>query len=134
MVAGTAGGFLMASLFISAVSIMMFSLVKNPSPTFRTIFDRYKPGGVVLSLVALAYPVWGIIGVIVGILYTISDKQAPGSGLGSPNLVFTIAILAVTVMMTVPFVLLLRQVAAGVAFIAIASAGVFGWLVPYFAE
>jgi ABC-type methionine transport system permease subunit len=113
---------------------MMFSLVKNPSPTFRTIFERYKPAEVVLSLVALAYPVWGIIGAIVGILYTISDKQAPGSGLGSPNLVFTIAILAVTVMMAVPFVLLLRQVAAGVAFIALASAGVFGWLVPYFAE
>ena len=134
MVAGTAGGFLMASLFIPAVSIMMFSLVKNPSPTFRTIFDRYQPGGVVLSLVVLAYPVWGIIGAIVGILYTISDKQAPGSGLGSPNFVFTITILAVTVMMTVPFVLLLRQVATGVAFIALASAGIFGWLVPYFAE
>ena len=37
-------------------------------------------------------------------------------------------------MMTLPFVLLLKQVATGVAFIALASAGIFGWLVPYFAE
>ena len=134
VVAGTAGGFLMASLFICAGSLMMFSLVNSPTPAFRLIFDRFPPGGVVLSIVALAYPIWGIVGAIMGILYIISVEQLPGRGLGSPNLAFTLAVVVVAVMTAAPFAVLLRQVIAGVIAIAVAFVGVFGWFLPYFAE
>ena len=133
ILAGTAGGMLMASIFICAASFMLFSLVRKPTPLFERIFDRFPPQKVMLSIVALAYPIWGIIGAIMGILYVVSVEQAPGGGLGSPNLVFTVGVLVVTAMMAAPIAVLLRPVLIGIIAIAAASAGVFGWMLPYFA-
>ncbi len=133
ILAGTAGGMLMASIFICAASFMLFSLVQKPTPVFERIFDRFPPQKVMLSIVALAYPIWGIIGAIMGILYVVSVEQAPGGGLGSPNQVFTVGVLVVTATMAAPIAVLLRQVLIGIIAIAAASAGVFGWMLPYFA-
>ena len=113
---------------------MLFSIVRKPTPAFERIFERFAPQKVMLSIVALAYPIWGIIGAIAGVLYVVSVEQAPGGGLGSPNLVFTVAVLVVTAMMTAPVAVLLRPVLAGVIAIAAFAAGVFGWMLPYFAE
>ena len=38
LLAGTAGGMLMASIFICAASFMLFSLVRKPTPAFERIF------------------------------------------------------------------------------------------------
>ena len=133
ILAGTAGGMLMASIFICAASFMLFSLVQKPTPVFERIFDRLPPQKVMLSIVALAYPIWGIVGAIMGILYVVSVEQAPGGGLGSPNQVFTVGVLVVTAMMAAPIAVLLRPVLIGIIAIAAASAGVFGWMLPYFA-
>ena len=124
----------MASIFVCAGVLMLFSIVKDPPPGFQPLLDKFPPGGLVMSAVVLAYPVWGVIGVVMGVLYTISAEQAPGSGLGSPNLVFTVAVLVVAAMMAVPFVVLLRRVVVGVVAITAAFMGVFGWFLPYFAS
>ena len=58
---------------------MLFSLVRKPTPVFERIFDRFPPQNVMLSIVAIAYPIWGIIGAIMGILYVVSVEQAPGA-------------------------------------------------------
>ena len=134
IVAGAAGGLLVASVFICAAMMMLFALVRDAPPGFRPILQRFPPGRLALSVTFLAYPTWGVIGVVMGVLYNISVEQAPGSGMGSPNLVFTAAVLVVTAMLAAPFVLLLRRVMAGVLAIAIAAIGVFGWFLPYFAE
>ena len=71
---------------------------------------------------------------IIGVLYLVSVEQAPGGGLGSPNLAFTAAVVVIGAAMAAPFALLLRRVVAGVVAIALAFIGVFGWMLPYFAE
>ena len=70
---------------------------------------------------------------IMALLFTISSERAPGAGIGSPNLVFTTAVLVVTVMLAAPVALLLRRVLSGVLTLTLAFIGVFGWLLPYFA-
>ena len=134
VIAGTASGLLMASIFICAGSLMLFVIVKEPSPGFALLFERLPPGTIVLSVVAMAYPVWGIIGAAMGLLYKISTEQAPGSGIGSPNLVFTLGVVIVSVMMSAPFVVLLWRVVAGVLTIAVSFIALFGWFLPYFAR
>ena len=134
LVAGTASGLLMASIFVCGGVLTLFPLVKDPSPQFQALMDRTPPGTLVIGMTVLAYPVWGIIGAIGGILYGISVEQVPGRGLGSPNLAFTVAVVVVGVMMAAPFAVLLRRVIAGVLTITLAFIGVFGWFLPYFAE
>ena len=133
VIAGTASGLLMGSIFICAGVIMLFVIVKDPPPGFAPILERFPPGAIVLSVTVMAYPVWGIIGAVMGLLYKISIEQAPGSGIGSPNMVFTLGVVVVSVMMAAPFVILLWRVVAGVLAIAISFIALFGWFLPFFA-
>ena len=133
LVAGAATGMMMASVFVCAGVIMLFSIVRDPPPGLRAVLDRFPPGYYVLPAVVLSYPVWGAIGVIMALLFTISSERAPGAGIGSPNLVFTAAVLIATVMLAAPVALLLRRVLPGILTIVLAFVGVFGWLLPYFA-
>ena len=134
MLVGAASGLLMASIFVCAGALTLFPLVRDPSPQFRALMDRTPPGTMVIGLTVLAFPVWGIIGAIIGVLYLISVEQAPGGGLGSPNLAFTAAVVVIGAAMAAPFAVLLRRVVAGVMAVALAFIGVFGWMLPYFAE
>ena len=133
VIAGAASGLLMASVFVCAGVLMLFPIVKDPSPEFQAVFKKFPPGSLVLSVVILAYPTWGIVGAVSGLLYRISAEEASGSGLGSPNLVFTLGVVIVAVMMSAPFAVLLKRVVAGVLAIAVAFIGIFGWFLPYFA-
>ena len=131
---GAAGGFLMASVFVSGGMLMLFSIVKNPTPAFQSIFQSFAPAKIAMSVVVLAYPTWGTIGAVAGLLYKISVEQIPGGGIGSPNMVFTLGIIVVAVLMAAPFMILLRQVLAGVLTMTVMFIGIFGWFLPYFAR
>ena len=133
VIAGAASGLFMASVFVMAGVMMMFAIVRDPPPEFQPILKKFPPGGLVMSVVVLSYPIWGVLGALMGLLYKISTEEAPGSGIGSPNLVFTLGVMVVSVMMAAPFMVLLRRVLAGVLAITVASIGVFGWFLPYFA-
>ena len=133
MVAGAASGILVASVFVSAGVLMVFSIVKDPSRSILPIMGKLPSGRQVKSGVFLAYLTWAVIGAVMGLLYRISDEQVPGSGLGSPNLVFTLAVVVAALMLAAPVAILLRRVVVGVAAITLAVVGVFGWFLPYFA-
>ena len=134
LIAGAASGFLMASVFVSGGMLMLFSIVKNPTPAFQYIFQSFAPAKIAMSVVVLAYPTWGTIGAVAGLLYKISVEQIPGGGIGSPNMVFTLGIIVVAVLMAAPFMILLRQVLAGVLTMTVMFIGIFGWFLPYFAR
>jgi len=134
LIAGAASGFLMASMFIGAGMMMLFSIVKNPSPAFKSIFQKFPPAGIAMFVVVLAYPTWGIIGAVMGLLYKVSVEQTPGGGIGSPNMVFTLGIMVAALLMAAPFMILLRQVLSGVLAITAMFIGIFGWFLPYFAR
>ena len=123
----------MASVFVCAGVMMLFSVVKDPPPGLQAIVQRLPPGAYVLPAVVLSYPVWGAVGVVMALLFTISSEQAPGAGIGSPNLVFTAAVLVATTMLAAPVALLLKRVLPGVLAIVLTFIGIFGWLLPYFA-
>ena len=133
VIAGATSGLLMASVFVGVVPIMLFTLAKDPSPAFQAVLGRVPPLALMMSVVVLAYPTWSVVGAATGLLYRVSATEAPGGGLGSPNLLFTSAILVVGVMVALPLVLLLKRVAIGVAALTLTFVGVFGWALPFFA-
>ena len=132
LVGGAASGFLMASVFVCASIFMLFHIVKDPPPEFRAILQRFPPTALVLAIVILSHPVWGIVGAAAGVLYTVVSEAAPGSGLGSPNLVFTLSVVTAALALGVPLAVLLRRFAAGVATIVAGFMGTFGWFLPHF--
>lgn len=133
MFAGATIGLLMGSVFITVGELMLFFVFKNRPPELQPILESIRPATLAMGVVAISYPTWAVIGAITGILYQISVEQAPGGGIGSPNFVFTLAVVVVAVMMAAPFAILLRSVLPGVLALTLTFAGLFGWFLPYFA-
>ena len=126
-------GLLMASVFIALGELMLFFIVKNKPPELRFVIDTMSPSTLAMGIVAIAYPTWGGIGAVTGVLYWISQNEVPGGGIGSPNMVFTIAIVVVSVLMAAPFFVLFRSVLPWMVALTLVFIGLFGWLLPYFA-
>src|SRR3990170_284581 len=62
------------------------------------------------------------------------EDRAPEGGLGSPNLVFTAIVLAWTMAVFSPPLLLLRAARRQVLAMAVVFVGAFGWLMPHLAQ
>lgn len=133
LIAGMTLGMLMASVFICTVALILFFMMKNGSPSAGRLIENRSPTIVGLGAVAVAYPTWAAIGGLCGVLYRISLEQAPGGGLGSPNLVYTLGVAVAVLLLAAPMAVLLRRAVAGVAIITLAAIGVFGWFLPYYA-
>lgn len=125
-------GLLMASIFITLGELMLFFLYKNRTPAMEPFFERVPPSQLAMGIVAVAYPAWAGIGALFALLFLISVREAPGGGLGSPNLVFTVAVVVMSLMMAAPIMYLLRRVVMGVVALTITFIGLFGWFLPYF--
>ena len=108
VIAGAFSGLLMASVTVALGPIMLFYLAKEPSPFFRALLRKIPPIYMTMGLVVLAYPTWTVMGAVGGVLYRISATEAPGGGLGSPNLLFSLARRVAGSTIAPPAALLLR--------------------------
>lgn len=137
ILAGLICGLLMGSVSLGAVILIFFSN--------RDLYDRIAkrlPQGIPPTLVMLAVvialpPAWGIFGAIAGALYNVAIDSAPGSGLGSSNQIFTLAILCLTGLLMLPalFLAIKRKKLGWLLFVInLAFAGIFGWLLPLLAN
>ena len=127
----------MGSVSLGAVIFIFFSN--------RDLYDRIAkrlPQGIPPTLVMLAVvialpPAWGIFGAIAGALYNVAIDSAPGSGLGSSNQTFTLAILCLTGLLMLPalFLIIKRKKLGWPLFVInLVFAGVLGWLLPLLAH
>lgn len=82
----------------------------------------------------LAFLVWTMVGLFLGLMYRAARLNLAGGGLGSPNWPFTLAV----VMATVAFLALVyyawRRVSWRVLLTALAFVGMFAWGMPHLAE
>ena len=132
IMSGAIIGLLMASVFITLGELMLFFLYKNRTPAMEPFFERVPPGHLAMGIVALAYPTWTGLGALFALLFLVSVREAPGGGLGSPNLVFTVAVVVMSLMLAAPVMYLLRRVIMGVVALTVIFIGLFGWFLPYF--
>ena len=130
-IAGAAAGLIFMLVFVAVAPMMVFSLARDSDSRVGAFVRRANPTTLMLGMVVSAYPVWTLSGGLLGLLYRLSVQQAPGAGLGSGNLVYTLVLVLVTLVLAVPGTVLLRRVAWGVVVIAVAFVGIYGWLLPY---
>ena len=133
-IAGAAAGLVLMLVFVAVAPVMVFSLARDSDSRVGDFVRRVNPMTLMLGLVVLAYPTWTLLGGMLGLLYRLSVQQGPGAGLGSGNLVYTLALAFTTLLVAVPAAVVLRRVAFGVAGIAVAFMGVYGWLLPFLVQ
>ena len=133
-IAGTAAGLMFMLVFVAVAPLIVFSLARETESRVGAFVRRVNPTTLMLGLVVLAYPTWTLLGGVLALLYRLSVQQAPGSGLGSGNMVYTFAVVFATLIGAVPGVLLLRRVVFGVVALAVAFMGIYGWLLPFLVQ
>lgn len=131
---GAVLGMLMASVFITVSMVSLFLVLKNRREQMMPVMEKYPPMTLAMGIVALSYPTWAIIGGILALLYRVSLEQAPGSGIGSPNMAYTLAIVGASVMLAAPLAILFRRMLLGVLTITLLFVAIFGWFLPYFSS
>ena len=130
---GAVLGMLMASVFITVSMFSLFLVLKNRREQMMPVMEKYPPMTLAMGIVAVSYPTWAVIGGILALLYRVSLEQAPGAGIGSPNLAYTLAILFMAIMLATPLAILFRRMLVGVLSITTLFVAIFGWFLPYFA-
>ncbi|MGB2583954.1 MAG: hypothetical protein WBC89_07365 [Dehalococcoidia bacterium] len=134
ILAGVVCGLAMGTI---CLGVGIYILMSN-----RDMYDRlskflpqgFSPTVVMLGLVIGVPPVWVLLGAIAGLAYRLVDDSFPNAGLGSPNFVFTVAILCLAALATLILLLIRKRLVWLGLLINIAFAGIFGWLLPLLAN
>ena len=93
---GTACGFFIGTLFTMLWAVNITAPGRKPSALFGSL-NRVPgtiPASALLPLAVMG--AWGLGGGMIGALYIGAEALAPGSGIGSPNMAFSIGICAFT--------------------------------------
>ena len=124
---------LMASVFITVSMVSLFLVLKNRRERMMPVMEKHPPMTLAMGTVAVSYPTWAVMGGILALLYRVCLEQAPGGGLGSPNLAYTLAILGIALALATPLAIAFRRMIIGVLTITLTFLAIFGWFLPYFA-
>ena len=134
ILAGLVCGLAMGTVSLGAGIFILFSSRDLYERLGRRLPQGISPTLVMIAALFAVPPMWGMFGAIVGALYNIATESAPGSGLGSFNSVFTLAILILTAVAMLPALalLLIKRIKWGslLLLMNLAFAGIFGWLLP----
>ncbi len=133
MIVGLACGAFMASIFVTIGAWAVVRMADDPPPVMVRLLERHSPMRLVMPVVVLSYPVWGAAGMLFGLLFLASENAAPDGGLGSPNMFYTAVVAAIAVLAMPPALLLVRPARLQTVLTGALFAGVFGWMLPYFA-
>ena len=133
LILGMATGALMAHAFILIACLTLFFIIKNRTPRAEAFISRFPPGSLVFGILAIAFPLWGILGIVFAFLFLAMQNGFPGSGLGSPNIAYTLGVTVAAIALALPFAILLRSYWPGAAAMAAAVIAIFGWLLPLLA-
>ncbi len=133
VIAGAISGLVLAAASIAIGPIMLFTLATDPPRPYRALLGRVSPMTLMMGGVVLAYPVWILVGAVLGLIYRASETVSPGGGLGSPNLAYTVAVLVGAAAAAVPLAVLLRRVVYWLVGLTLVFVGAFGWLLPHLA-
>lgn len=133
IIGGSVSGFLMALIFVTSIIIALFSMIRSNSHSGANLKpNKLSPKVLVTSLIAISYPLWAIIGIFISFIYQISLIHFPGSGLGSPNVTFTVSIAISGSLLATPLIYLFHRFSFHILVVVFSFILIFGWFLPHF--
>jgi hypothetical protein len=127
-------GYAFSLLFTAVAAVMVIEARSRVPYLAKAIAPNISAVQLAVPISLLAFLVWTLVGLLLGLMYRAARLNLTGGGLGSPNWPFTLAVLlAVGVFLALVYYAW-RRLPWRVLLTALVFMGMFGWGMPHLAE
>jgi hypothetical protein len=134
VLAGFITGYTMGIVFTGAAAVLLVRLRRRFAVLEYAISPTLSPLAVAVPVSLMAFLLWTAVGMVLGVVFYALEDIAPRGGLGSPNLAFTMFVLASALLPTAPWLYLFRAVRQPLAAAIVFYIALFGWALPHLAD
>jgi heme/copper-type cytochrome/quinol oxidase subunit 4 len=127
-------GYAFSLLFTAVAAVMVIEARSRVPYLAKAIAPNISAVQLAVPISLVAFLVWTLVGLLLGLAYRAARLNLTGGGLGSPNWPFTLAVLMATVAFLAVVYYAWRRLPWRVLLTAGAFAGMFGWGMPHLAE
>lgn len=132
--AGFVTGYGMALIFTGLVALMLVEARSRIPFLAKAIAPNISAVALTVPISLIAFLLWTAIGMLLGLLYRYTLEEAPGGGLGSPNLLYTVLIISFAGLTLATIVAAFRRLPWQVAAMGLSFIALFGWVLPHLAQ
>jgi hypothetical protein len=132
--AGFVSGYIMAIIFSGLAALMIVDARSRIPFLVKAIAPNISAVALAVPISLIAFLLWTAVGMILGLLYRYTLQEAPGGGLGSPNLLYTVLIISFGGLSLAAVVTAFRRLPWQVAAIGLSFIALFGWALPHLAR
>jgi len=132
--AGFVSGYIMALIFSGLVALMIVQARSRLPYLAKAIAPNISAVALTVPISLIAFLLWTAIGMLVGLLYRYTLEEAPGGGLGSPNLLYTVLVISFAGLSLTAIVTAFRRLPWQVAVMGLSFIALFGWVLPRLAQ
>jgi hypothetical protein len=132
--AGFVSGYIMGLIFTGLASLMIVQARSRIPYLAKAIAPNISAVALTVPISLIAFLVWTAIGMLVGLLYRYTLEEAPGGGLGSPNLLYTLLIISFAGLSLTAVVAAFRRLPWQLAVMGLSFVALFGWILPRLAQ
>jgi len=127
-------GYAMSMVFSAIAAVMVVDARSRVPYLAKAIAPNINPVMLAVPISLLAFLIWTMVGMVLGLLYRSARDHLPGAGLGSPNWPFTLGVLLFTLAGLAVILYAWQRLPWQATFLALLFAGLFGWAMPYMAQ
>jgi hypothetical protein len=132
--AGFVSGYIMALIFSGLLALMVVEMHSRIPYLAKVIAPNLSAAALAVPISLIAFLLWTAVGMLFGLLYRYTLGEAPGGGLGSPNLLYTLLIISFAGLILTAIVGTFRRLPWQVAAIGLSFIVIFGWVLPFLAQ
>jgi len=132
--AGFITGYIMALIFTGLAALMLVEARSRLPYLTKAIAANISAVALTVPISLIAFLLWTAIGMFLGLLYRYTLEEAPGGGLGSPNLLYTVLIISFGGLTLTAVVAAFRRLPWQVAAMGLSFIALFGWVLPRLAQ
>ncbi len=132
--AGFVSGYIMALIFTGLVALMIVQARSRIPYLVKAIAANISAVALTVPISLIAFLLWTAIGMFLGLLYRYTLEEAPGGGLGSPNLLYTVLVISFAGLTLTAVVAAFRRLPWQVAVMGLSFIALFGWVLPRLAQ
>jgi hypothetical protein len=132
--AGFVTGYIMALVFTGLAALMIVQARSRLPYLAQAIAANISAVALTVPISLIAFLLWTAIGMLLGLLYRYTLEEAPGGGLGSPNILYTVLIISFGGLTLTVLVAAFRRLPWQVAAMGLSFIALFGWVLPRLAQ
>lgn len=126
-------GFLIGMASLGAGALVLPSLRRHHLQGLGWLLSATSMVAIAVPLAGLIFLLWGLLGMALGGLYSLTAQALPGAGLGSPNQAFTLGVCLFALLASLILLLTQKRLRQEGLALNLAFAAIFGWLLPWLA-